>query len=99
VFIGGSLLPLGGHNLIEACAVGKPILIGPHTFNFSAVTKDAIDAGAALRVQNAAMMISEGLGLLRDDARRHAQGEHALAFARQHRGATGRTLAVLRPLI
>lgn len=99
VFIGGSLLPLGGHNLIEACAVGKPILIGPHTFNFSAVTKDAIDAGAALRVQNASMMISEGLGLLRDDARRHAQGEHALAFARQHRGATVRTLAVLRPLI
>jgi len=49
-FIGGSLLPLGGQNLIEACAMGKPVLIGPHTFNFEQATEQAIAHGAALRV-------------------------------------------------
>jgi 3-deoxy-D-manno-octulosonic-acid transferase len=44
-FIGGSLLPLGGQNLIEACAVGVPVLIGPHVFNFTQATADAVAAG------------------------------------------------------
>ena len=47
-FIGGSLLPLGGQNLLEACAVGKPVVIGPHTFNFEEATEHAIEAGAAI---------------------------------------------------
>jgi 3-deoxy-D-manno-octulosonic-acid transferase len=94
-FIGGSLLPLGGQNLIEACAVGKPVLIGPHTFNFSAVSEDAIEAGAALRVADASAMRRAAEGLLRDDARRAEMGERAKAFARRHRGATARTLALL----
>jgi 3-deoxy-D-manno-octulosonic-acid transferase len=99
VFIGGSLLPLGGHNLIEACAVGRPVLIGPHTFNFSAVTADAIAAGAARQVPDARAMFDDALRLLRDDAEREEMGARALAFAQQHRGATTRTLAVLRPFI
>ncbi|HEX6827918.1 MAG TPA: lipid IV(A) 3-deoxy-D-manno-octulosonic acid transferase, partial [Burkholderiales bacterium] len=45
-FVGGSLLPLGGQNLIEACAVGKPALVGPHTFNFEEAARLAIEAGA-----------------------------------------------------
>ncbi|MGH7674463.1 MAG: lipid IV(A) 3-deoxy-D-manno-octulosonic acid transferase, partial [Gemmatimonadales bacterium] len=49
-FIGGSLVPLGGHNLIEACAAGKPVLIGPSTFNFSEATELARHAGAAIQV-------------------------------------------------
>jgi 3-deoxy-D-manno-octulosonic-acid transferase len=49
-FIGGSLLPLGGQNLIEACAVGTPVVVGLHTFNFEQATTDAIEAGAAVRV-------------------------------------------------
>ena len=52
-FIGGSLLPLGGQNLIEAAAMGKPVLIGPHTFNFAEVSELAVQAGAARRVANA----------------------------------------------
>jgi 3-deoxy-D-manno-octulosonic-acid transferase len=51
-FIGGSLLPLGGQNLIEASAMAKPVLIGPHTFNFSDATDFAVQAGAAIRVNN-----------------------------------------------
>lgn len=96
VFIGGSLLPLGGHNLIEACAVGKPVLIGPHTFNFAAVTDDALAAGAAKRVGDAADMLAQARQLLADDMQRGRMGECALAFSRTHRGATARTMALLR---
>ena len=99
VFIGGSLLALGGHNLIEACAVGKPVLIGPHTFNFNTVTDNAIAAGAALRAPDAQTMLREAVRLLHDDAARNRMGAQALAFAQQHRGATARTMSVLRPLI
>lgn len=99
-YIGGSLLPLGGQNLIEACAVGKPVLIGMHTFNFSAVSEDAIAAGAALRVADAAAMLRNAVHLLHnDEERRGTMGAAALAFAQQHRGATGRTMKLLQPLI
>jgi 3-deoxy-D-manno-octulosonic-acid transferase len=98
-FIGGSLLPLGGQNLIEACAVGKPVLIGPHTFNFSVVSEDAIAAGAASRVADAAAMVNAAARLLHANRERMAMGEKALAFAQQHRGATGRTVALLETLI
>lgn len=98
-FIGGSLLPLGGQNLIEACALGKPVLIGPHTFNFSAVSEDAIAAGAALRVPDAAAMFSAARRLLQNDQERAAMGAKAGAFAQQHRGATARTMALLKSLL
>lgn len=98
-FIGGSLLPLGGQNLIEACAVGKPVLIGPHTFNFSVVSEEAIAAGAARRIATADEMIEAAAHLLRAPEERIAMGRNALAFASQHRGATARTMALLNPLI
>jgi 3-deoxy-D-manno-octulosonic-acid transferase len=98
-FIGGSLLPLGGQNLIEACALGKPVLIGLHTFNFSAVSQDAIEAGAAVRVEDAAAMLREASRLLQDDVKRGTMGEKAKDFAEQHRGATARTMALLQPLL
>ncbi len=98
-FIGGSLLPLGGQNLIEACALGKPVLLGPHTFNFAAVSDDAVAAGAALRVADAAALLEQAAQLLRADDRRAAMGERASAFARRHRGATERTVALLAPLL
>ncbi len=98
-FIGGSLLPLGGQNLIEACAVGKPVLIGPHTFNFALVTEEAIAAGAAVRVADDKELVFMVEKLLVDDAARSAMGAHALAFANEHRGATARTVGLLRHII
>ena len=98
-FIGGSLLPLGGQNLIEACALGKPVLIGPHTFNFSIVSEDAVAAGAALRVQDAQDMLRVAMQMLDADEERRAMGLKASAFAQQHRGATVRTMEMLRPLL
>lgn len=98
-FIGGSLLPLGGQNLIEACALGKPVLIGPHTFNFSVVTEQAIAAGAAQRVTDAADMLRQASALLCNPAAMATAGADAQAFASQHRGATDRTMDLLRPLL
>ena len=94
-FIGGSLLPLGGQNLIEAAALGKPVLIGEHTFNFAQVTEDALAAGGAARVTGAADLMAQASSLLADPARRTAMGQNAQAFANQHRGATERTMALL----
>jgi 3-deoxy-D-manno-octulosonic-acid transferase len=98
-FIGGSLLPLGGQNLIEACAVGKPVLTGPHTFNFEEAANNAIAAGAAIRVNDAQMMLQEAQHLLKNDAEREGMGTRARAFAAQHRGATQRTMKLLNPLL
>jgi 3-deoxy-D-manno-octulosonic-acid transferase len=97
-FIGGSLQPLGGQNLIEAAALGKPVLIGQHTFNFAQVTEDAVAAGGALRITDATDLMAQAARLLADDTARIAMGRAGLAFANQHRGATARTLALLPPL-
>nr|WP_221403818.1 lipid IV(A) 3-deoxy-D-manno-octulosonic acid transferase [Pseudoduganella umbonata] len=97
-FIGGSLAPLGGQNLIEAAALGKPVLIGQHTFNFAQVTEDAVAAGGTLRVSDAADLMAQAARLLADDAARNAMGQAGLAFANRHRGATARTIELLPPL-
>lgn len=97
--IGGSLQPLGGQNLIEACAVGTPVVVGPHMFNFAQVSVDALDAGAVLQVSDAEGVVAQALQLLRDDSKRIRMSECGRTFASRHRGATERTLQVLRPLL
>ncbi|MBN3845316.1 3-deoxy-D-manno-octulosonic acid transferase [Paraburkholderia sp. Ac-20342] len=98
-FIGGSLLPLGGQNLIEACAVGVPVLIGPHVFNFTQATADAVAAGAAVQVQDPADLARALRELFGDKARRLAMGGAAAAFAARHSGATARTVDVLTAVL
>lgn len=98
-FIGGSLLPLGGQNLIEACAVGTPVLIGPHTFNFAQATDDAIAAGACLRVDSAEQLMHTAAVLLSDRERLSRMQTQARAFAGEHRGATARTVEALVPAL
>lgn len=98
-FIGGSLLPLGGQNLIEACALGKPVLVGEHTFNFLQATDEAVAAGGALRVADAPALLGAAAGLLDDGDRRALMGARALAFAARHRGATLRTVELLQQFI
>lgn len=97
-FVGGSLLPFGAHNFIEACAVGTPVLLGPHTYNFAEAAELAIGAGAALRVENAADLLRVGDRLLFDDETRTRMSHSALEFARAHQGATRRVLAMLPTL-
>lgn len=98
-FIGGSLLPLGGQNLIEACAVGTPVLIGPHTFNFAQATEDAIAAGACRRVDSAEQTMQQAAAILSDPDRLARMRDAASHFAGQHRGATARTVTALVPAL
>ncbi|MEB0139886.1 MULTISPECIES: lipid IV(A) 3-deoxy-D-manno-octulosonic acid transferase [unclassified Undibacterium] len=98
-FVGGSLVALGGHNLIEAFAMGKPALTGPHTFNFSEITDQAIAAGAAVRVADADAMLAQALALLAKTEPRHSMGQAAHAFFLHHQGATARTMALLQTFI
>jgi 3-deoxy-D-manno-octulosonic-acid transferase len=96
-FVGGSLLPLGGQNLIEPIALGIPVLIGPHTFNFAEATAGAIAAGAAQLVADADEMAREVCELLSDPSRRKAMGDAAQAFHAAHQGAAQRLWNWLRP--
>jgi 3-deoxy-D-manno-octulosonic-acid transferase len=97
--IGGSLLPFGSQNLIEACAAGCPVLIGPSTFNFEQAAAQALEAGAAASVTDADDAIATGLSILSDPARKQAMAEAGTDFASRHRGATERTVAALAPLM
>ncbi len=94
-FIGGSLLPLGGQNLIEAAACGCPVLVGPHTFNFLQATQDAIAAGAARRVDSAETLGSSVAQLLGSGDELAAMGLAASQFAQAHQGAAQRSLAFI----
>jgi len=98
-FIGGSLLPLGGQNLIEACSLGKPVLIGPHTFNFQVVSEQAISSGAALRISDAPEALRESQSLFHVDNRRTAISQRALDFAKKHQGATVRTVTLVKSMM
>jgi 3-deoxy-D-manno-octulosonic-acid transferase len=91
-FVGGSLLALGGQNLLEACAVGKPVIVGPHTFNFEEASEQAIEAGAALRVDDVHTLASTAAALLADSPRARQIGDAGRRFMESHRGATARTL-------
>jgi 3-deoxy-D-manno-octulosonic-acid transferase len=94
-FIGGSLLPLGGQNLIEACSLGKPVLFGPHMFNFQVISTDAVNAGAAIRVPDAAAMLVEAEKLLQFSALRAEMVSNAKVFSTKHQGATARTMLLI----
>ncbi len=94
-FIGGSLLPLGGQNLIEAAACACPVLVGPHTFNFKQATEDAIAAGAALRIADAGGLGEAVARLLADAQSRQSMRDAALQFSSAHRGATARMVALI----
>lgn len=98
-YIGGSLLPFGGQNLIEACAVGIPVLIGPHTFNFTEATQLAVEAGAALRVGNAEELFQTAQALLNDDSALDAMGKKGVQFVASHQGATDKAMSVIRAVI
>jgi 3-deoxy-D-manno-octulosonic-acid transferase len=98
-FIGGSLLPYGAQNLIEACAVGAPVLIGPSTYNFAQAAAEAAAAGAVVQIADADELVREAGRLLADRTARERMGEAGRHFCAAHRGATGRTMAIVERLL
>lgn len=97
-FIGGSLVPRGGHNVLEAAQCGAPILVGPSTENFRDVV-DTFKRADALRVVDARSLIPTVLELLQDDALRDALGQRALEVLRSQQGATEKTVRELLQLL
>jgi 3-deoxy-D-manno-octulosonic-acid transferase len=98
-FIGGSLVPLGGQNLLEAAAVGTPVVFGPHMFNFSDISRMALERGAGRQVQDATELADAVADYLEHPAARKAAGVAGQRMVSENRGALAKTLALLRPLL
>jgi 3-deoxy-D-manno-octulosonic-acid transferase len=95
-FVGGSLVPLGGQNLLEACAAGRPVLVGPHTFNFEEATHLAVESGAALQVRDELELGRVLSELLANRERRTRMGHAGVELMHQHQGAGRRIVALLQ---
>jgi 3-deoxy-D-manno-octulosonic-acid transferase len=97
--IGGSLLPLGGQNLIEALAAGVPVIVGPSMFNFAEATRLALEAGAAVQVADAQAALRIAVELLGDKGKREEMGRAGTKLCEAHRGATLKHLEILKAAI
>lgn len=98
-FVGGSLAPRGGHNILEPAGFGLPIIVGPHTENFRDIVQKFADGGGVLVVRDQYELQSALLRLLADPAERKQLGERALEILKANQGATERTLAELGKLL
>jgi len=96
--IGGSFAPCGGQNLIEACAAGAPVIVGPHTWNFEQAAQHAIAHGAAARAADADAALALALSWLEQSALRNAMTAAAKDWIDQHTGAVARVVAALEGL-
>jgi 3-deoxy-D-manno-octulosonic-acid transferase len=94
-YVGGSLVPVGGHNLLEPAALGLPVLSGPYQFNSPEVARAMTDAHAVTIVHSAAELANALIRLLQDPAARAAQGAAARAVIEANRGAVARVLELI----
>ena len=99
IFIGGSLVPVGGHNPIEPLLSRKCILFGPHMFNFSEISSLLVDAGGAIQVKGKEDLASRLNELLSDEKRCRESGEKGYQFLLHHRGATERMFEEIKPFL
>ncbi|NNK58138.1 MAG: glycosyltransferase [Desulfofustis sp.] len=83
-FIGGSLVDEGGHNPLEATRTGSPVLFGPHMDDFSEISQDLLECGAALLVKNSSELFKSLRLLVENESKRHEMGEKALIFSTGH---------------
>jgi 3-deoxy-D-manno-octulosonic-acid transferase len=95
VFIGGTLVPRGGHNILEPAAASKAIVFGPHMENFREIASLFLNADAAIQVRNADELACAVGRLLIDTAASSAMGENARRIVERNTGATGRVMAFL----
>ena len=93
--IGGSFVPLGGQNLIEACALGRPVIMGSSTFNFNDVARLAVEGGAMLPALDAFDAMRIAHRLLLDGEARKSMSSAGLELVATNRGATTRMLALI----
>ena len=99
VFVGGSLVPAGGHNILEPAAYGKPIVFGPHMENFAEIADTFLASSAAIQVRNARELEEAVIALMGDPVSRARLGAAARALIDANRGAKDRTLAIMAQLL
>jgi 3-deoxy-D-manno-octulosonic-acid transferase len=98
-FVGGSLVPIGGHNLLEPAALGLPVLTGPHTANSADIARLLVTEGAAEVVHDANELGTRVTRLLADPAERERIGALGRASVDDNRGALGKLLGLIEPLL
>jgi 3-deoxy-D-manno-octulosonic-acid transferase len=99
VFVGGSLVDAGGHNILEPAVFGKPIVFGPHMHNFTEIARTFLDNGAAIQVRTGRELEPALVDLLGDPVRRAALGAAARALVEANRGARNKSLAAIAQLL
>jgi 3-deoxy-D-manno-octulosonic-acid transferase len=99
VFVGGSLVDAGGHNILEPAVFGKPILFGPHMQNFAEIAQAFLEHGAGIQVRNDRELESTLLDLLDDPVRRASLGAAARALVEANRGAREKSLTAIAQLL
>jgi 3-deoxy-D-manno-octulosonic-acid transferase len=92
VFVGGSLVDVGGHNVLEAAMMSKPVLFGPHIQNFNEISSKLVRSGAGIRVANADDLCLQMMQLLKNPGRCRAMGEAGRALIVDNAGAMKRTM-------
>lgn len=98
VLIGGSLLPLGGQNPLEACALGRPVFFGPHMFNFHEIARALKASGAGIEIAHLDEWIAQGRRCLDHPHELQRRADAAIAFSIAHRGAADRCLEFLKTI-
>jgi len=98
-FVGGSLVQVGGHNLLEPAALGKPVLSGPYTYNAEDIARLLQDAGAARIVTDADELGEAVINLLGDPGECQRIGALGRAVVGSNRGALDRLLTLIAPLV
>jgi len=99
VFVGGSLVDAGGHNILEPAVFGKPIVFGPHMQNFAEIATAFLEKGAAVQVTDGRQLEATLLELLDDPVRRASLGAAARALVEANRGARVKSLAAIAQLL
>jgi 3-deoxy-D-manno-octulosonic-acid transferase len=97
--LGGSFEPLGGQNLIEACACSCPVVMGPYTFNFKQAAEWALNAKAGVRVLDMTEAVRVAHGLALNPAAQTTMAVAALAFTQSHQGAVTKSVVLLKDLV
>jgi 3-deoxy-D-manno-octulosonic-acid transferase len=95
-FVGGSLVPHGGHNILEPAALGRATLVGPHFFNFNEITRQFLKAEAAVEVTNAEDLAASVIRLLNDAEQRAKMGEAGLKLIANSQGASTRLANLIK---
>jgi len=98
-FMGGSFVPVGGHNLLEPAAIGLPIVTGPQLFNFVAISEKLMEAKGLTVVQNEAALKSSLVELLRSPPLRAAQGKRAQKVVAENKGALDKLLEMIESIL